>query len=291
MFECRRVYTSGFGHTDGSENHSNYQAVKVYQKTEGTIYRRGIKVGGRPNLIYDYEFQYANINEDRTAQNISCLDYAFCDMLGQLENEEWVKSVLRTAQNDKDSVEYLSTAWHTPDQPPSLKWVDFSRENMLVVKEISGKYIDEISRTKKEVFLLRSSFAKHLKKMVPAVAILGLGSQIGDTFFSEVEKTPKMEFLLKEVLSSLKEMDYEVHFDIFVADFEDDNMLGYADIKEKKIYIAKKTFDMGRRELAMTIMEENEHIISGKEDETRAFQNHIFSQWLKTMEDKNGLFL
>jgi hypothetical protein len=38
-------------------------------------------------------------------------------------------------------------------------------------------------------------------------------------------------------------------------------------------------------------MEENEHIKSGKGDETRAFQTHLFSQWLKTMEDNNGLFL
>jgi len=27
------------------------------------------------------------------------------------------------------------------------------------------------------------------------------------------------------------------------------------------------------------------------DDETREFQNHIFSKWLSYMEDKNGLFL
>jgi hypothetical protein len=37
-------------------------------------------------------------------------------------------------------------------------------------------------------------------------------------------------------------------------------------------------------------MEEVEHIISGKSDETRAFQNHLFSSWLKTMENSTGLF-
>jgi hypothetical protein len=86
-------------------------------------------------------------------------------------------------------------------------------------------------------------------------------------------------------------MKYDVLFDVEVVDFDDENVLGQADLKNKKIMIAAKTFDMGRREIAMTIMEENEHIKSGKGDETRAFQNHIFSQWLKSMEDNNGLFL
>ena len=62
-------------------------------------------------------------------------------------------------------------------------------------------------------------------------------------------------------------------------------------IETKQIYLSNKVFDMGRREIAMTIMEENEHIISGKGDETRAFQNHLFSSWLKCMENANGLFL
>jgi hypothetical protein len=48
---------------------------------------------------------------------------------------------------------------------------------------------------------------------------------------------------------------------------------------------------MGRRELALTLMEECEHIKSKAEDETREFQTHIFSQWLKSMEESNGLFL
>jgi hypothetical protein len=86
-------------------------------------------------------------------------------------------------------------------------------------------------------------------------------------------------------------MNYEVCYDIYVADFEDDSQLGHADVKEKKIYLSRKTFDMGRREIALTIIEENEHIKSGKGDETRAFQNHLISQWLTSMENSNGLFL
>lgn len=289
LFVAEKVYTSNFGQDDGSGG-TRYQPVKVYNKKHGVIYRRGINVFEKSKLIYDYELEFVNINEDRTARNANFLDYILVDMIGQMPNEEWVKSILRTGQ-EESCTEYLSMSWNEPDQPYSERWVQFSKDNMLVVKEISGRYADEISRTKKEVFLLPSHFARHMKKKLPSVAIVGMGTVIGDNYFTEIDKTPKMDYLLKEVIASLKEMKYEVNYDISVADFESDEILGQADIKEKKIYIAAKTFDMGRREIAMTLMEENEHIASQKHDETRAFQTHIFSQWLKSMENQNGLFL
>lgn len=289
IFECEKIYTSSLGTSDGSV--IGYQPVKVYPRTDGILYRRGINVAKKTSFLFDYELQFVNINEDRTAQNISSTDYMFADMIGQMTNEDWVKNILRTSQDDDRKVEYSSMTWHKPEQKPSEKWIEFSKENMLVVREISGRYADEIAKTKKEVFLIPSYFARELKKQLPAVSLIGMGTIIGDSYMSEVEKTAKMDFLLKEVIKSLNEMGYEVHYDITVVDFEDDAKLGQADVKEKKIYIAKKTFDMGRREIALTLIEENEHIKSGKGDETRAFQNHLISQWLTSMENQNGLFL
>lgn len=291
LFECDKIYTSGLGSHDGSQEAYNYQSVRVLAKTKGSIFRRGIKVSENETMLYDYEFSFVDINEDRTAKSAGSIDYAISDMFGRFENESWLKSILRTGNDDKKSKEYSCLNWNTPDQGYSDKWVKFSNENMLVVKEISGRYAEEISMSKKEVFLLPSHFARDLKKKLPLVRITGMGTVVGDNCFDEVEKTPKMDYLLKEVITSLKQMNYEVPFDIAVAEFEDDAVLGKADIKEKKIFIAKKTFDMGRREIAMTLMEETEHIRSGAKDETRLFQTHIFSQWLKMIEDANGLFL
>lgn len=291
IFECPKVYTSGIGMSDGSGVIQNYQPVKVFQKTNGVFYRRGIKVAEKKSLLFDYEMQFMDINEDRTAKNISSMDYGFADMIGMFCNEGWVKSILRTAQDDEPCAEYRSLGWHTVDGSYSQDWIQFSKDNMVVAKEIAGRYAEDIQRSKKEVFLIPAHFARDMKKQLPEMLIVGMGNIIGDNYFTEVDKTPKMNFLLKEVVASLKQMDYEIPFDICVAEFENDEVLGQADIKEKKIYIAKKTFDMGRREIAMTLMEETEHIASGASDETRKFQTHIFSQWLKSMENSNGLFL
>ena len=65
--------------------------------------------------------------------------------------------------------------------------------------------------------------------------------------------------------------------------------LGIAE--KNNIYLSEKLFDMGRREIASTIIEENEHLITGFEDETRKFQNHFINKYLAEMEERQGCFL
>lgn len=289
IFVQENVYTSFISQCE--EGYINRQRVSAYHKTNGVIYRRGIQVSKRKNYLYDYGIEFADINEDRTIKNSPAMAYAFVDLMAAFPCENYIKSILRTALLDEPCAEYTSMSGYGLDCKFSDNWVGFSQENLLVVREISGKYASEISEGKKEAFLIPATFARLLKRQLPEVSILGMGKSIGEIGLSEMEKTPKMEFLLKEVLASLTQMNYAVKYDIQVCVFNRDNILGQADLDNKIIYLADHLFDKGRREIAMTIMEETEHLNSGEEDETRAFQNHIFSKWLKTMEEANGLFL
>ena len=144
---------------------------------------------------------------------------------------------------------------------------------------------------KNEYFLIPQDFAKKLKEEQPDVVILGMSKSLNGESFEILEPTPKQTFLLKEVQASLKEMQYNILFDINIVDFQDSNILGQADIKSKQIYLSQHTFDLGRKEIALTLMEEQEHILSQKYDETRDFQTHIFTQWLTSMENNHSLFL
>jgi len=290
VFISKDAYTSFIGNADvGGKNH---QEVSIYQKTEGVLFRKGVRVYSDDRLAYDYDFQYADINEDRTAKHPNAMGYVSVNLMANLDNESFVKTILRSGVDDKPCSEYSNMAFYEPEfNAFSTKWNEFSEENLLIVKEISGRFSEQISRTTKEVFYIPTYFARHLKKRLPNVTVLGMGKSIGAVGIQEIEKTPKMDFLLKEVLKSLKEMKYDIPYPISVGQFDDENILGSADIKEKHIYLSDRVFDMGRREIAATLMEETEHIASGKEDETRAFQTHIFSQWLKSMEESNSLFL
>lgn len=287
LFVSEPIYTCYLGHDDGN----NTQRVKVFNKTKGIMFRKGVRVHTRDNIMYDYGFESVNINEDRTAKNPDGLGYAIRNMFASFSDDSYIKSVLRYSTHEVMPYEYNSLSYPDYSGKWSDKWIEFSKSNLLVVKEISGRYAEEINTSKREVFLLPSTLARELKKHVPEAIITGMGSVVGDQALTEMTPTPKMNFLLKEVLKSLEEMNYRIQYDVKVADFDSDSVLGCADIKAKIIYMSAKTFDMGRREIAMTLMEESEHIKSQQSDETRAFQTHIFSQWLKTMEEANGLFL
>jgi hypothetical protein len=291
IFEYPDIYTSSLGVNDGAQAFEYRQSVKVYNKTAGVLYRRGINVHEHSRRLYDYDFLYVDINEDRTAKSSGSLDYSFLDMMGQFVCEAWVKSVLNSGKDEMKSQEYNSLSWPKSDLLFSEKWVRFSIDNTLVVREISGKYEQEITASRKDVYYLPAAFAKQIKTAHPATSILGMGSIVNEMYLTESERTSKQDFLIKEVLRALSEMQYEVIYDIHIATFESENVLGHADTKEKKIYLAKELFDMGRREIAMTLIEENEHIKSNKGEETRAFQTHLISQWLTAMENSTALFL
>ncbi len=263
------------------------QDVKIYQKTKGILYRMGIQVFNTDRLLFDYGCKSVNINEDRTAKNTFYLDYMFCNMAAEINSENWLKSVLRK----EESREYKALEGNSPSSNFSAKWIEFSHNYTLVVREKSGKYHSELSSCKNECFLIPQHFACKLKEAIPDVVILGMSKSLNGSSFETIEPTAKQKFLLKEVLNSLKEMKYEILFDINIVDFQDADRMGQADIQTKQIYIGEKTFDMGRKELALTLMEEQEHILSQKHDETRAFQTHIFTKWLTYMEEQSALFL
>jgi hypothetical protein len=288
IFISEPVYTCYLGNTD---NGVTSQRIKVYPKTSGIIFRKGVRVCKREKMMYDYGCDGVNINEDRTAANPEGIGYAVRNMFVAFSNEAYIKSILRTGGDETAPAEYHNLSYPDFSYNWSDKWIQFSYDNILVVKEVSARYAEEINTAKKEVFLIPSIFAKELKKHQPLVRIAGMGTVINDQTLNEITPTQKQNYLLKEVLRSLEEMKYPVPYEIRVAEFSDLKIMGLADINAKIIYISADTFDKGRREIAMTLMEETEHIKSQQGDETREFQTHIFSQWLKTMEESNGLFL
>jgi len=267
------------------------QDVLIYEKTNGVIYRKGIRVGVNSRIIYDYGFEHIEINEDRTAKNLIALSYCFERLMARVPSIDYVLSVLHTGADEIPCDEYIALESFDPNITISNKWVDISKDYMLVVREKTGKYIEEIEKTKKETLLVPQQFAKHLVKQHPAAKVLGIGRAIDNVSMTDIIATNKMVYLLNETLAVLKSMNYDVPYKISIVQFDDDTINGLADFNAKQIYLSERLFDMGRRSIALVIMEETEHIISGKPDKTREFQHHLLSSWLTTMENANGLFL
>jgi len=107
--------------------------------------------------------------------------------------------------------------------------------------------------------------------------------------FTLIKPSPKQDFLLKEVEKFFDEVAYKISYPINVCVFEKDSTLGLA--WKDQIYISEKVFNQGRRQIAEVIIEEQEHLKTGFNDETRAFQTHFIELFVSALEEKRGVFL
>lgn len=280
LFSLSGIYTS-YMSTKGS-----YGNLSVFRKTFGIVYRKGINVYENKELLFDYDFDNVDVNEDRTIKHSGALQYPICEIMYSFPSKDYIARVL----NNTDSYEFKSLS-NGNQCKVSRDWIAFSSENLLVIYEQSGKYTDIIKSTNKETYLIPYSFGSCLIEAIPEIKILGISKMSDGIPLDEQEETPKIKFLLKSVKEDLAQMNYFVNYNISICTFAIDSILGHADIKNQHIYLSVKLFDLGKREIALTLMEENEHIISGFKDKTRNFQSHLFTRWLSFMENSNGLFL
>ena len=97
--------------------------------------------------------------------------------------------------------------------------------------------------------------------------------------------------MLKECMKFFEEVGLVIGYDIEVAEFEDKRILGLADNKSNKIILSGRVFDLGRKQIVCTILEETAHLDSAASDDTRAFQDYLINQIVTLLENKHAVFL
>lgn len=267
----------------------NRQRVDVYNK-KGVIYRKGIKVHEDDRLKYSYNFIDTDINEDRTLSQSGALYYPLVNIIAQFPSEAFILDIIQDL--NLESLEYFSLSLGISGGTTfSPKWIDFSKKYNIVGREIAGHYKEELLSSKKEIIQLPLEFLKELKSRYPEFIIFG-----SNNFFEKGVKiiqnpSQRVNFLLKSVLQDLKDMNYEINYPIYICKFfNNSDTLGLANIEDNEIFLNEDLFEKGKRELVLTLIEENEHILSKAEDKTRKFQNHLFNKLLTVMENTSGIF-
>jgi len=199
--------------------------------------------------------------------------------------------VARTILNDafkgiyyfEGELDYKDDSWNIPLNDG---WREAIGKRIIINADLSGFYLD---KTSKPFYIVSKQLAKKIKESFPEVEVYGVDKDDSGVFYHPVQETAKMRYILKKALEALKEMEYPVNYPIQIVQFNDDSVLGIADADT--IGLSEKLFEKGIREVAVTIMEENEHLITNYKDKTRELQNHLFNKWLCTMEERFGIFL
>ena len=83
-----------------------------------------------------------------------------------------------------------------------------------------------------------------------------------------------------KMISSAKEflvkIGYEVTAPIYIVDELPSGAIGQA--KDMKICLASRAFDLGYKQLIITLLEEHLHVVKNFADESRAFQDYLLTK-------------
>lgn len=272
------LYTSGnsniFPQTDPDNN------AVMYRKGIRCYFDKGVE------SLYQYDVDSFDINESRLIDSLYSAELKVSKLLNKCTNVAVLRKILDSAFIENKWEARLPWRWGTGG-PLSQAWREAIDDRSIIVDNVSGYYIDIQQSRNCYIVSLEMAFA--IRSSFPDVKIYGLDDSGNPIGYKIVNATPKQEFILKEANRFCEECNYVIDYPIEIVEFEETSVLGKA--HQDKILLSSKVFDMGRKQVVVTLIEENEHLKTGYKDCSRAFQNHLFNLFLTEKEERFGFFL
>ena len=253
-----------------------------------TLYRKGIRVHDSPGFVslYHYDLGAFIINESRLIESTYMAGIHVLRFLNKITEVSILVNILKNA--------FIKRTWEAnfswrngQSDKFSDTWRKAIADKVLIIDNVSGYFTDVM--VSKPYYIVSIEFAYQVRRSFPDVIIYGMSDDGEELAFKKVEATKKIDFLLKECISFLEETEYAINYDIELVSFEKSEVLGRA--YSNKILLSDKLFELGKKEIVSTIIEECEHLKTGYNDCTRAFQNHLFRLFLSEKEERFGHFL
>lgn len=253
------------------------------------VYRRGVRChfGKQNKSLFNYNISWVEISESRVIKDDFNFRWKLSLELRSSANKKVISKILRDVNNTWESELFWDSASHTY----SNLWLECLDNKILVPYDNAGFWSDEINLSPYLYLILPSKMVKGLKERFDdSIRVIGEGegTKSGDMKVI-TELSPKQQVLLNDSVDFLKNAGYTLEYDITVVRFAKANRLGLA--KDGKIILSEKIFELGRKEIVATLIEEQEHLITGYEDESRAFQNHFIMKYIGELESKTGKYL
>lgn len=254
------------------------------------VYRKGIRCLflKETKCVFNYNVGFVEINESRVIKDDWDFKYKVSEYFRKIADVSIIQYLMK---NIIGKFEY-DLFWHTGSMEYNPKWLEAIGEKTLVPYENAGHWQDEIEMFPHDFIMLPKRLVDGLQRaFAGAIKVIGEADGMktaGDIKFVK-ELTEKQKSLLDDSVDFLKKAGYEIGYPIKVVDFLRKEILGQAN--SNTILLSQRLFEMGRKDLVACIIEENEHLITGFNDETRALQSHFIGKYVGELEAKTGRYL
>lgn len=229
--------------------------VKVYRGGAAHYYCRGVRVHklAKPSrFTYDFQ-QRMDLTEDRTLSNPFMADYYVSQALMACDDDSFLREVLSVEAGFYEHE--VSLTWG--GLKPKATFLDVVGELRRTANAIVNKSAIQV-------------FAEHRPEPL----------NIATVEPNEIEAAQ-----LEKALAFLSELDHEVDpASIRIVADLGPGVLGKALRDQGLILLPRRTFDMGTKYVASTLLEEHIHIVHNLDDCTREFQNFILDRLMSIGE-------
>lgn len=252
------------------------------------LFSKGIKCSDfyKVPSLYHYDADI-EMNESRIIKSEWRGKEIIGNLLASCTDKNIIYTFLKRAATENM---YESNVWanYLSIETFTKEWKEVLKNKRLIIAELAGWYMEE--QKEYDCLIVKNDFAVRINNQFPDIIIYGL-TDTGKNRVpkKEIELDSKKQFLLKECDRFLKECQYSIDYPIKVVKFNNSEIFGLAE--NNTIYISEKCFDMGKKEIARVLIEENEHLKTGHSDLSRAFQNHWINLFISEKEERFGFFL
>jgi len=258
---------------------------KILSATHGhpSVFRRGIRIwkGDKPEPIFYYDLKDMGINEMRCASSLFDVQWNVMNTLKQFASVKVVNLLL----NNRAAWEW-TLDWSYGIDEASPAWEQCLKDVVVIPKESARYYAS--AAEKNHVILPHSACMWLYKNFSETLTILGCNDGKSEKPMQIVDQSAKQKDVIAYAVGFLKMGGFDASkYPIEVAELKPRQM-GAA--RNGTIYIAEATFDMGRRLVIETVLEEFAHLESSEADETRAFQDALIRYVVNAIETQTGQY-
>jgi len=263
---------------------------KIYESIgdKVNVYRKGIRCWDEKfDSLYDYDFSKIDISESRTAKYSWEIKEGIAKLWGKYATNQMITRLVRLYKVPKETeacIENLAD-WNYAEF--SNIWLEYFKDKILVPQQFAG-WFPRITE-KPNAVIVNITLMRCLKETFGDAITVATEEMDSYGQYCIAEMDARQAYLLKECMSFLEEVKLSIPYDIRLAIFNDKKILGMA--KKGKILLSAKLFDMGKKRIVTTIIEECAHLESDQSDDSRGFQDYLVGQIVTMLENQHGIFL
>jgi len=248
------------------------------------VYRKGVQcLSDGLNSVFHYDFKDGiEINEARTIKDSWYFFYNMPQFFGAHLNIEALTILLENINKGFEKNFYWDNCTFFNNN-----WLSLVKNKQLIPANYAGYFTKGFNR--EDYLILPDKLVFTLKKFFKdKIKVSGFLAD-ADAEYVVVEPSNKQLFILNESLSFLKEANFPINSEIKIAIFKEHKTLGAA--RGKKIILSDRVLELGKKQVVATLLEEQFHLESRANDETREFQNFLVGKLITLLEEKTACFL